>query len=332
MAEIPFEIFALALEAAHGTPIALPTHYINALGTLAPKGEKYKPEEASGTLAKTTRSKTVRRWGEWEAEGALDVYTLPLLLNMLLNGGVPSPTTPTGTADARLWEFVRRMRAPNNLRSATIFWGEPATQVWQGAYAMIDELSIEADGTGTDGTTMSASGMSHFPAKMASPTLPTQLLGPLISPLNMQLWLDVTGDYGTTEIHGTLLSAKHTISSGTTYKYLPQGPGAPLTYLRTGREKISPETTIQLELLDTSQYDLFEDGVEVRVRVRHNGPEIEPGFYHYVDVDIFGPLENPDWGDFEGSNRTIEFTIVGHLDPTLDSDLRVRVQNDRDIL
>lgn len=335
MANIPFEYLALALEATRGVAVTPPTHYAALAGMLKPAQERYWPEESRGTLALHHRSAVVRKWGEWEGEGGLDSHILPVFLNMAVKA-VTTPTTPAGAILSRLWSFVPTMTS-DDIKSATLYWGDPAVQIWQGAFAMVDELEIASDGSGTDGSTMSLSGMSQFPVKVSAPALPAQTVGPLITPGGIQVWLDTASAIGTTLISGRVISAEHNLDNQLGYKYVPRGPGLDPTYVRVGRGKRALETTVTIELLDMTQYDLFAAGTTAKLRVRHNGPLIEStagpvDWYNYVEVDTYGPLDFDDWGDLEGTNRTISLTITSQYDTTLGADFAYKVQNTRTTL
>ena len=80
------------------------------------------------------------------------------------------------------------------------------------------------------------------------------------------------------------------------------------------------------------QYKLFENDTYVKLRIRHNGDLIESGFYHYVQVDTYGYLNFNDWGELEGTNRTITLEVQSIYDATLGADFQVVVQNDRTAL
>jgi hypothetical protein len=100
MAEIAFEVMAVALEGTRGTEETPPTHRLNMAGTLTPTEEIYYPPDQVGDLAEYQRSEIVRKSGEYEASGGADVYTLPVLLNMALapvSTGVTAGGEVTGT-------------------------------------------------------------------------------------------------------------------------------------------------------------------------------------------------------------------------------------------
>ena len=96
MAELAFERLLAGIEAPRGTPTTPPTRYLNVTGSVSPRKTRYRPNESNGTLAEYLRSQDVRRWSEFEAEGGLDVYTLPMLLNSIVKGGVAAPGHPAG--------------------------------------------------------------------------------------------------------------------------------------------------------------------------------------------------------------------------------------------
>lgn len=405
MAEIPFEALLLGLESTPGTGVE-PTHYASMVGTLKPSKERYRPDEARGTLVAAYRERVQREWGEWSGDGPLDVYLLPVLLNMCVTGNMTSqPTTPGGATNSRLWTFKPSITT-NDLKTGTFFWGDRNVQMWEGRFGTIDELTISADASGTDGSTMSASGRTQMPdydtfsisaitkanpavvtigshsllagekvrivggemielhdlvftvanpagttvelagidstgyttyvgggtLEKVAPVFPAILSAPLISGAGMQMWLDTSSNIGTTAITGRLISAEHVIPVGYGYKHLAVGPGGSKTYTRVGRNKRSITTRVTMELLDMDQYKLFENDTYVKLRIRHNGDLIESGFYHYVQVDTYGYLNFNDWGELEGTNRTITLEVQSVYDATLGADFQVQVQNDRTAL
>lgn len=336
MAEIAFEYLLAALETTRGTAVNPPTRYLPFQGSITPRQSKYRPAESRGHLAEYTRSATTRRWSEFEGEGPLDVYLLPFLLNMILRGGVTTPTTPAGATLARLWEFEPTMTS-DNLRAGTFYAGDPNVQAFQAKYSMVEEFGFAADATGEDGATMSFSGRGHFPAKTPPSSVPAQLNAPLIVPADMQLWIDSgVSAIGTTEITGArFLSGEFSHTTGVSFKWGATGPTGGKNFIRTGRGKRHAELTLAFELPDMAQYDLFadNDGNTVhKLRWRLNGPEIEAGFRHFVEVDMYAPFDSADWGEHEGTNRTIELTALSEYDLTEGWDFAIRVQNDRTAL
>jgi hypothetical protein len=331
MSSIAFEYLLWALETTRGTAVDPPTHYINAVGSITPQRDRYRPEESSGVLAEYMRSKGIREWSEYEFEGGLDVFTLPLILSSALKGSV-TPTTPSGATNARLWTFNPTMTA-DDLKSATGYWGDPGGIVLKSAYNMPDSITISADASGTDGATMSVSGQGAFPVKDAPNSLPSRLTAPLITPINMELWLDTGSDaIGTTAITGRFISGEFSFDTGITRKWLAKGTTTDLSFSRIGRGKRHGELTLVFEFLDADQYDLYADAngdTVVKARWRLNGPLIEDDLYHYVEVDAYGPLDSLGWGDHEGSNRTLELTIMTEYDTTAANDFSIKVQNNR---
>lgn len=322
--EIPFESLSLALESTRGTAVTPPTHRLNMAGTLTPVQEKYHPPDELGTLEEFYRSETVRQSGKWAAEGAADPTKLPLLLNMIakpLTAGVQQ-----GATAAYLWAFVPTITS-DDLKSATLYWGDPNVRMWQGAHGMLDSLSIGGDASGTDSTMLSVEGTTRFPADIAAPTLPAIAVGPLITPSKMLVWIDSAEVIGTTAVTGRVVSAEHTLVSGITYKYVATGPAGGITFDHIGRMKRHMETKLVLEVPDMTQYDQWEASTVLKVRVRHNGPLIETPHYYHIEVDTYGPFSGFDWGEHEGTNRTVELTILSEYNATLGASWRIAVMN-----
>lgn len=448
MSELAFEYLLAGIETTHGTALNPPTKNLGLVGTVKPMMERYRPSEQRGKLAEYYRSKTTRKWSEFEGEGPLDVETLPLLLNALVAGGIDGSgttkaalttnltgnnndivftavnggpagndigityidpgsasasldvdvdgdvikvylatdaskvitttadllkaaiaahpvastmvtcadagaddgtgvvtamtttylsggagatvTTPVGATNSRLWTFEPDMTS-DTLESLTLYWGDPNIQAFQAAYGLLDELKITADAGSADGVTMSITGHAQFPAKTAPSSVPAMVLGSLMPAQGMQLWID-TATIGSTAVTGRLISAEVTIPSGVTYKYQAAGPAGTLTYSAHGRGVRHAEMKLVFEVPDMTQYDQWVAGTTLKARLRFNGALIETGFYEYVEVDIYGPFESHAWGEYEGSNRTIELTILSEYDATAGYDYCVRVQNDNESL
>ena len=522
MAELAFERLLAAIEAVRGTPIDPPTHYLNLAGSISPKKARYRPEEASGLLAEYLRSADVRKWSEWEAEGGLDVYTLPLLLNSIAKGGVTVPVHPAlgligkldlvaavangetvtigaetyqidvintdstvdtaggswanttdpltvdltgmaallvlavgdlirieneimkitaidpvtdeytfdrarcGTSAAShadgqniyisaapgmanipiglvttltavqfatalepevllqtseditlyvstpgtgqrcvqviagaqqalmtvaetlagvgnawqadtvrnlLWVFTPTMNA-DDLQTLTFYWGDPGVQEFQTDFNAPDELTITADDSGTDGVTLSLSGQGHFPAKTAPASVPAMVLGPMLLPAAMQVWID-TLTIGSTALSGRVVSAEISLSTGVSRKWTAVGPAGGLDFAAMGRGKRHAELKLVLELPDVVQYDQWVAATTLKVRVRLNGAAIASygnpaaSAYYYCDFDIYGPFDALEWGEHEGTNRTVELTILSEYDATALCDWAMRVQNNK---
>lgn len=328
MSEIPFEYLLLGLESARGTKLDPPTFYLNMAGTVLPQTSVYRPDESRGTLAEYYRSSIVRKWSEWEGEGPADVYTIVPLLEMLVKAP-GTIATPGGGTNSRTHTYVPTMNA-DNLKSATFYWGDPNIQAFQADYGMIDELTITADASSEDGVQMSAKGRAHFPAKDAPDSLPSMLSAPLLAPADMQLWIDTGATaIGTTAISNRLISAEVMIPSGVTYKYIATGTIGGQEYGLIGRKKRHAEAKLVFELPDMTQYDLWAAHTTAKMRIRFNGPIIEAALRHYIQADIYGPFDTLDWGENEGSNRTISLNILSEYDSTAGCDFSVVVQNDR---
>jgi hypothetical protein len=328
-AEITYEKLALALETTRRTAITAPTHLVNGNEPLVPKKDKHTAADHYGTLAAAYRKQTVRQSSEWSAPADLDVNLLPVYANMVL-APVTTPTTPSGGTLSRLWMFLRSLTS-DNIKSATLWWGDPNIQVFRAAGAMADELTISADSSGTDPAKMGIKGMGLYPTLVSAPTYPAANPGALVYGADMQLWIDTSSAVGTTEITGQVISADLTVPTGVSYKYLAQGPGSNKSYSNTGRKPTSPVTKVRFEMPNTTIYNYFDADTAVKVRVRLNGPKIETvtavDFYNYVEWEAYGQWDALSWGDLEGTNRTFELTLEHLYESTIGSDLVLRTQN-----
>lgn len=339
-AETSFERFGLALEATRGTAIANPTHWLPWTGRIRPMHTRYRPPESRGTRAANYRSKVTKQWSEWTIEaGGADTYNLPVLLNMLV-APLASPTTPTNGVLTRDWLFARSMTSDTE-KSATLWWGDPNTQIFRAAYAMATSFEISCDATGDDAATIAASGFAQTESKVANPTWPAMLNGPLITPLDMQLWLDTSSAIGTTAISGTFLSATFSTDITRSQKFLPVGPGGSKTFTRTGVGRSSATLALRFELADTTIYDLIRSATPDtpwKVRVALNGPLIETvtgptSYYHLIRIDFYGTPDEPlDWGEWSDTNRTLDVTLTSEYDVTAATDWSILVRNDRTTL
>jgi hypothetical protein len=328
--ELAFESLSMALESTRGTAVTPPTRRLNMGGTITPMQELYRPPDQLGTLEEYYRSVVVRQWAEWEGSGGVDVTAMPFILNMAVKG-VTTPTTPTNGVLTRLWTFVPTLTA-DDLKTATLYWGDNVNALlWQGKYGTLDTMEITADASGTDGVTIDLAGHTQFPTHLgANPTLPAITVGPALIPAAMQLWIDTSSAIGTTAITGRLVSVSVSVPTQFTYKYVATGPGGSVTYDHVGRARRHIEAKLRFELADAVQYDLFAAHTTCKTRIRFNGDLIEsvtPDYYNYLQFDIYGPMSEPSWGDLEGTNRTVEFTVMSEYNSTLGASWAAYVQN-----
>lgn len=332
-AEIPFEIFAAALEATRGTAVTPPTHYLPLAGTITPTRTKYRPDEQRGTLEEFYRSKTVRTGCTWTGEGGADPNYAPLIFNMVAKP-VSAPTTPTNGVLTRLWTFAPTITS-DDLKSATLYSGDPNVQIFQAAYCMADTLTISADAGSEDAVTWTLEGQGRFPTRITAPALPAQNIGDLLMPGAMQMWMDTSLAIGTTEVTGRFIQTEWKIPTGTTYKNYANGPTGGLNFTKTGRGKRHAEAMIVVALNDASigvggEYRLWEADTIVKTRIRLNGSLIEsvtPDYYSYIQLDIYGPLDAFEWGEVADSNRTMQFTVQSQYDATAGGSFVLSAQN-----
>lgn len=338
-AEIPFELFGLALEATRGTAVTPPTHLIPVAGMLTPFRTKYRPAEARGTLEKNYRSKTVRTGSNWVMPDSLaDPNYAPVLWNMLMKA-VTAPTTPTNGVLTRLWTFVPTLIS-DDLKAGTLYGGDPNVQTFQSAYCMADEMTVKADATSEEGVTWAMKGMGRFPTRVAAPVFPAAIPGDILMPGAMQLWIDTSSAIGTTEVTGEFIKTDWTIPTGVTYKNYANGPAGGLNFAKTGRNTRAAKATIEVELNDISigagkEYLTWEADTVVKMRIRLNGGLIEsvtPDYYNYIQLDIYGALDAFEWGSVEDTNRTMRYTVESEYNATLGASFALYAQNQRTAL
>ena len=335
-AEVVFEYLAAAREATKGTAVTPPTHYFPFSGMITPNREKYRTRDSNGTLAGITRSKTVRAFCEWSGDGGADPNLAPFLFNLVARGAVTSPTTPTNGVLTRLWTHTPAQTS-DVLDSATVYFGDPNVQIWQAAYCMAEELTIEADASSGNAATWSVNGFGRFPTRVSAPTMPAQITGDLLMPSAMQCWIDTSSAIGTTEVTGRFISTSWTIPTGVTRKHYAGGPTGGLNFTKHGRATRTPVATITVELNETSiaagkEYLTYEADTLVKMRIRINGSLIEsvtPDYFSYIQLNIYGPLSDFSWGDVEGSNRTMTFQVHGEYNVAAATDFVLYAQNAR---
>jgi hypothetical protein len=238
----------------------------------------------------------------------------------------------TTATTAELWEWVRVMTS-DTIKSATMYWGDPNTVFYKGPFGMLNSWKVTGNASTTDGVMNTVDGIAQFPTELTGgsiPVLPAIAVGPLLVPGRMQFWLEgnTTAPFGTTAVTGRVVSAECTIPTGVTPKYVATGPAGGVTYDHVGRKKAHPEMKVTMELIDTTHTAMFIAGTTVKARVRFNGATaIEGSLYPFWEMDIQGKLGVLDWGDLEGTNRTVTFTIKGVYSSQIASDCRVRIQN-----
>jgi hypothetical protein len=334
-AELPFEIIGAALESTRGTAVTPPTHMLPMGGTMTPRRTKARPDEQRGTIEEFYRSKTVYTFNEFDYPGPADPNYAPFIYNLIAKAN-STPTTPTNGVLTRLWTFLPTVTS-DDIKSATLYGGDPNVQIFRAAYCMADEFTVSADATSDDMVTWNLKGIGQYPTPVTAPVFPASIAGNLIAPGAMQLWIDTTLAIGTTEITGRFIKTDWTLTTGVTRKRYANGPTGGLGFTKTGRAKRHGEASIVVELNDLSvgagkEYLTWEADTVCKMRIRLNGPLIEsvtPDYYEYLQLDIYGPLDALEWGDVEGSNRTMEFTVQSEYQSAVAASWVLYCQNQR---
>lgn len=326
-AEIPFEYLYSALETTRGTLVTPPTRNWGVPGMITPKAEYNKPDDARGTLYKQYRQNIVREWTEWEAAGDVDLNTIHHICAGTIKGGVAASLVETGVQS---WVFTPTGTS-DDLKSYTLYWGDPNNQIWQSAYCMVDELTITGEGSGTSGVKFAVNGMGQKAVEVSAPStiaVGTQLSLP---PSRMDYYMDVAGgSYGTTSITSRILDVEITIPTEIKYKFGPVGAAGAggNTFRRVGRDRRQASMKITMELLDTTQTDLFLAGTVMKHRALFSTEALIGATKRgEIKFDTYGYLEDLEWGDLEGVNRTVSFTVNSMYETSLTADFVLTVQN-----
>ncbi len=328
--ELAFESLNMVRETVRGTAVTPPDHRLNLQGMITPKQTLYRPPDQMGTLEEFYRSEVMKQWAEIKADGDIDIQTLPFILQGVVKGGTVTPTTPTNGILTRLFTYTPNLIA-DDLDSYTAYWGDNiGALMWQSKYAMWDMMTINADASGESAVSIGLTGQGQFPTHLgANPTLSAVSTGNLLVPGRALLWQDTSSAIGTTAVTGRLVGASISVPTGVTRKYVATGPTGSVTFDHVGRKKRHVELKLKFELADSTQYALFEAHTTVKTRLRLNGALIEsvtPDYYNYFEIDVYGPMTEPSWGDLEGTNRTVEFTVMSEYNSTAGASWIARVQ------
>ena len=166
-----------------------------------------------------------------------------------------------------------------------------------------------------------------------APSAPTRVVGPLMTAVASDLWIDDNPTaFGTTKYTAQLISYEFEIAGAVTPAYRAAGPAAGKTFAGID---ISPRRltgNIVAEFSDPRLYNKFKQDQLVNLRFRQYGTKIETqnatDFYYYVNVDVTTKLDFGDLGD-SGGGRTIRLDIASIKNSTLGAGWQVSVQNNR---
>lgn len=338
MSELAFERMVVAKETGgRGVVITDPAtvvgsttkgYGLNMAGTMVPY-QTYKESNGQfGILEDITSEVAVERGATFGAEGDLDLYNFKrIIAPMAVRGGTVTATTPSASGLTKLYAYNPNVTA-DDLDSATIWWGDPNVEMDRGAYGMLDNVELTS-AIGGDLMRCKIDGHTQFPAlcvpsspgtgEVLIPALPGVIVGPLLVPGSMVLYVDPASAVVPTRIQGRAISVSHKIPTGVTYKRHDQGPSGNLSYDKTGRLPRHIDTTIVWELEDPTQRRQWQAGTDLKVRVVYYGPLIENAapsgggsavnWYQYLEVTTWGKWKDLNFADYMGSNRTMAFTI-----------------------
>lgn len=323
MAEIAFEQALGALESTRFTAITTPTRVLNTALTLTPKIEYAAPDETRGTLEGVYQDAKIAQWADWSIDGGLDFNQLPFWLSMAVKGGV-SPTQPSAGPDPTvyLWTFTPSISA-DDIKTATLWGFDPNITRLRAAGAVMQTLEIVGNNRGL--VTMTGGGFARFPSKV-SVAAPSQTVGELVSATNTLFYMGSTSTAfaSLTQVTGRVVDWTFSLPEQASQKWLMDGT---YDWSGIGRSKRRPMLTVQMEIPDMTQYDLFAAGTEQRFRLRCEGSVISNAYKYYVEIDFRGRLNMTDWGTYVDTNRTATFEVAGIYDATLGASYQIKNEN-----
>lgn len=323
MAELAFEQALGALETTRFTAITTPTRVLNTGLTITPRIEYEAPDESRGTLEAVYQDAKIAQWADWSIDGGLDFNQFPFWGSMAING-TTTPTQPASGTDPTvyLWTFTPNLTT-DNIDTATLWSFDPNITRLRVAGAVMQNMTLTGNNRGL--ITLAGGGFARFPTKV-SVAAPTQAVGELAAATNTFVYMGTTATAfaSLTQITGRVVDWSFSLPDQATQKWLMDGT---YDWSGIGRTKRRPVLTLQMEVPDMTQYDLFTAGTQQRIRLRSEGSIISNAYRYYWELDMRGRLRMTDWGSYADSNRTITFEVQGIYDETLGASYQIKNEN-----
>lgn len=208
------------------------------------------------------------------------------------------------------------------------------TEVNDGYYriTVIDTDSFSLDQVDGRNFTAYTSG-GTWVLQSTAPTAPTRTVGPLMTAVESDLWIDDSPTaFGTTKFTTELISYEFEIAGNVNRSYRGAGPGA-------GRSHTSIDITprrltgnIVAEFANPRLFNKFQNDTLVNLRFMQYGPKIETenstDFYHFFRLDVTTKLRFGDLGDSNGG-KTIRLDVASIKNATLGAGWEISVQNNQ---
>lgn len=237
---------------------------------------------------------------------------LPMLLSMLLKGGVTASEVTLSQADY-LWDFTPSLTAANAQNAYTIEFGDD-TQAYEMEYCMARRLTIAGALGENGGVSLEA---ECFGRQITGTTF-TGSLAPLAYEYviaNMaKLYKDsVWANLGTTQLTSTLQDFSVEILSGVHPKFLADGQ----KYFSThGEGFIDAIATFTLEGNSTADaiWDDFQAGTKRALQLQVLGSQIGSGTTYSLKVNMYGQFESVIPLNSEKNGNNLHLAVFHILD------------------
>lgn len=332
--EIRSEICGLAIEAVPGVPEAAPTRLFPFRSLLTPDTEYDEPDVSTGSYEALDDSTLIYEAAGLDGDGPADTLTFPYFMLATMDGSIV-PTTPSGATLARLWQG-QPTTIGNNQKTFTVWTGDPNIALFRGAFGVCTGWELASGEGRGSGSTFSASIMTQGMTAITTPiSIPAKVKARKMRPLWMEAWIDNLtqgGSIGVTPVHqqagipGNIIAATHTLELQREAKQLPAGPNSNQTYSEIGRGTQQMNSKIKFHFKNLTYFNQWKADDLIAIRVRHNGDPIEANRRHYIEIDNYGKWREFGWADFATTNRALELTLRGLLNPTIGSSFAARCQ------
>lgn len=296
----------------------------------------------TGTLARARQRPLVTRRGSQLV--VPQPFSFENILWPLLSGvrGGVTPVTPSGGTKTRTWTFTPSMTADPTIDTYTVEWSEaapPGYLTYEFPYAFCSEFTINMPGEGA--IELSSTFMGRRSTKVTRTgglAVPDEEYAPAGS---VEFYDDPTwGALGTTQVSGQVYELSATWSDFLVPKFYKDGRGD-LDFSRVeykaGR-MLAVTGQMVLDTAATSWLQVSQDrkddggrGVKRAGRIRINGPEIETGHNHHMDIDfvyVHGADSVSSFSDEVDGQRMVAFNLMS-IDnaATTPNDVQFTVQN-----
>ena len=314
----------VGLETVRGTPVAADKILVGAI-TLTPHLELNEPEdEERNSLALTHQSEIVGQWTTMRFDANCRFQQIIDLLAMTLQGGV-TPTTPGGGTNSRLWTFTPTLDALNVQDSYTFEVGD-SQQEYECGFVVGESMELTYEFNQPIKISASLFGeylaKSTFTGSLTIPTLESAITA------KTKLYIDSSwANLGTTQVTGTLGSARITLPSGLQRVWTGEG-ALDFSTVSENKRRAEIELLLVHNASGVAEYDKYVSRALNFVRLETEGSIIEGAIPYTLTVDMALRYNgDPNLRDQHMGLNAIRLTGASFEDPTSGNDFQVSVIN-----